>query len=297
MQRITRDHYMYAFDPSIPPVAEVEAGERLILETHDSSTGRLKRREDLAYYLSVRKPKQVNPACGPLTVRGAEPGDGLNVAIESIALVPPGNLRASPGIGILPDTANEPAIVMVDVQGDTLVLDNGIRLPARPMVGVIGTAMGDRIITTADPGPNGSNMDCGSIRPGTVVHLPVWVPGAHFGLGDVHGAMGDAEATGGAVEISADVTVRIELVKGVGWQRPWWETDSAWFTYGFGPNLEVATREAVAAMTDHLQAHFKLPRQEAFMLISAYGDVRIGQAANCGLDVTSWVQFPKIRMV
>ena len=294
MLRIAREHYTYSFDKDVPAIAEIESGDRLTLETHDSSTGRIKRREDLDYYLSVRKTHESNPACGPVTVRGAMPGDGLNVRIERIALVAPGILRFTPGSGILADAAESPAIIMVDVQGNTLVMDNGIRLPARPMVGVVGTALPDRVVFTADPDINGSNMDCNSIKEGTVVHLPVWVPGAQFGLGDVHAAMGDAESSGGAIEISSDVTVQIDVVKDAGWEKVWWETDESWITYGHGETLEIATRESVADMSALLSRELHVPYHEGFMLISAYGDVRIGQAANCGLDVTSWVEFPKI---
>ena len=50
----------------------------------------------------------------------------------------------------------------------------------------------------------------------------------------------------------------------------------------------------MADMSALLSRELHVPYHEGFMLISAYGDVRIGQAANCGLDVTSWVEFPKI---
>lgn len=259
MLRIAREHYTYSFDKDVPAIAEIESSDRLTLETHDSSTGRIKRREDLDYYLSVRKTRESNPACGPVTVRGAMPGDGLNVRIERIELVPPGILRFTPGFGILNDAADFPAIVIADVEGDTLVLDNGIRLPARPMVGVVGTALPDRVVYTADPDINGSNMDCNSINEGTIVHLPVWVPGAQFGLGDVHASMGDAESTGGAIEISANVTVQIDVVKNAGWDKVWWESADSWITYGHGETLEIATREAVADMSALLSRKLDVP--------------------------------------
>ena len=44
-------------------------------------------------------------------------------AIERIALVAPGILRFTPGSGILADAAESPAIIIVDVQGNTLVLE------------------------------------------------------------------------------------------------------------------------------------------------------------------------------
>jgi acetamidase/formamidase len=47
-------------------------------------------------------------------------------------------------------------------------------------------------------------------------------------------------------------------------------------------------------LTRLLMARFQLSRTEAFMLISARGDVRIGQCARIGgLEATAYVVFPK----
>jgi len=51
---------------------------------------------------------------------------------------------------------------------------------------------------------------------------------------------------------------------------------------------------AVEELTRLLMARFQLSRTEAFLLISARGDVRIGQCARIrGLEATAYAVFPK----
>ena len=83
--------------------------------------------------------------------------------------------------------------------------------------------------------------------------------------------------SGTAVEICARVRVRIDLVKGTRLARPWYETPTSWMAWGTAPDLEDAVR-----------------LMEAFLLVTARGDVRIGQSARCGIDQTVRVLFPKV---
>ena len=55
---------------------------------------------------------------------------------------------------------------------------------------------------------------------------------------------------------------------------------------------------AVEELTRLLMARYQLSRTEAFLLISARGDVRIGQCARIrGLDSTAYAVFPKKVML
>lgn len=297
MLRIKRDQLTYAFDPSIPPVAAIRPGETIIVETHDTSTGRIHAPGDVPEFVRVRDPKKVNPAGGPVFVEGAEPGDALAVTILAITLGPLGWVRALGGAGVLKNGIEENAIVMVRAEGDDLIFQassGNLRFKARPMVGVIGTAPASGTVYTAHPGPQGSNMDVNLIGPGATVYLPVHAPGALLAIGDVHAAMGDGEISGTGIEIPAEVTARVDLIKGAAPRRPWLETPERWVTTGQGPSLDDAITEAVEGMVAHLGQQFRLTRSEAFLLVSARGDVRIGQAARIpGCDATAYVVFPK----
>jgi amidase len=294
MLRIPRDQLTYYFSATTEPVATVAPGDQFVVETHDTSTGRVHRAEDMPDFVRVRDPRKVNPAAGPLFVEGAAPGDDLVVEILDIRLQPYGFVRVLAGAGVLQEGIEQAGVLMARIDGEQLVLSERFRMPLRPMVGVIGTAPADGVIYTAAPGPQGSNIDVNAVTVGSRVHLPVHVPGALLAIGDVHASMGDGEVSGTGVEIAGEVTVRVDLVPGAASARPWIETDDDWVTTGSGPTLEHAVEMAVEELTRLLMARLGCSRTEAFLLVSARGDVRIGQCARIrGLDATAYAVFPK----
>lgn len=62
-------------------------------------------------------------------------------------------------------------------------------------------------------GNYGGNMDNKLITKGTRLYFPVRVPGALLQMGDVHATMGDAELCGTGIEIAAQITVRVNVLK------------------------------------------------------------------------------------
>ena len=294
MLRIPRDQLTYEFSATTTPVATVSPGDQFVVETHDTSTGRIHRAEDVPEFVRIRDPRKVNPAAGPVFIEGASPGDDLIVEILDIRLQPYGFVRVLAGAGVLQEGIEPDGVLMARIDGEHVVLGERMRLPLRPMVGVIGTAPADGVIYTAAPGPQGSNIDINAVTVGARVHLPVHVPGALLAIGDVHASMGDGEVSGTGVEIAGEVTVRVDLVPGAAPARPWIETAEDWITTGSGPTLEDAVEMAVEELTRLLMARFGLSRTEAFLLVSARGDVRIGQCARIrGLDATAYAVFPK----
>jgi amidase len=284
----------YAFSATTTPVATVSPGDHFVFETHDTSTGRIHRAEDVPEFVRIRDPRKVNPAAGPVFIEGASPGDDLIVEILDIRLQPYGFVRVLAGAGVLQEGIEPDGVLMARIDGEQVVLGERMRIPLRPMVGVIGTAPADGVIYTAAPGPQGSNIDVNAVTVGARVHLPVHVPGALLAIGDVHASMGDGEVSGTGVEIAGEVTVRVNLVPGAAPARPWIETAEEWITTGSGPTLEDAVEMAVEELTGQLMERFGLSRTEAFLLVSARGDVRIGQCARIGgLDATAYAMFPK----
>jgi amidase len=245
-------------------------------------------------FVRIRDPRKVNPAAGPVFIKGAVSGDDLIVEILDIRLQPSGFVRVLAGAGVLQEGIEPEGVLMARIDGEHVVLGERIQMPLRPMVGVIGTAPADGVIYTSAPGPQGSNIDVNAVTVGARAHLPVHVPGALLAIGDVHASMGDGEVSGTGIEIAGEVTVRVDLVPSVAPARPWIETDDAWITTGSGPMLEDAVEMAVEEMTRLRMERFTLSRTEAFLLVSARGDVRIGQCARIrGLDATAYAVFPK----
>ncbi len=60
------------------------------------------------------------------------------------------------------------------------------------------------------------HMDIDSVREGCVLVCPVKVPGGGVYVGDVHAMQGDGEVAGHTTDVSAEVTLEVGLLKGLG---------------------------------------------------------------------------------
>jgi len=176
-----------------------------------------------------------NPQTGPFHVDGAEPGDMLAVRFDRIR---PNRTRGVTGPLIAPNVL-DPGFALGDPdrQEDwwTLDLERGtarledpprglenLELPLAPMLGCFGVAPPrGQAISTATSSTHGGNMDYRGFREGVTVFLPVFVVGALLHVGDGHALQGDGEIVGTGVEVSMDVELTVEVVKGkrIGWPR------------------------------------------------------------------------------
>jgi amidase len=293
MKRIPRTQVIYSLDKKHPPVLTIVSGETVLLETYDARSGTIRSNVDL---LERPHPLGANPATGPIYVEGAEPGDSLAVEILDITLANEGFLAVKAHTGLLAAQAPRFVTHMTRVQDGRVWFTEQIHFPVRPMVGVIGAAPTGEGILTGDPGPHGGNMDNRYVTTGATVHLPVAVPGALLGIGDVHAAMGDGEITMVGLEICAEVTVRVNLIKGVACGRPWIENDHEWITTADDLDPVVALRIAAEEMVQRLQAELDVSFDEAYMLMSAAGDVQICQMCEPGqFPTTARAVFPKVH--
>jgi amidase len=292
MLRIGRDRIVYSLDKSHPPVAAIEPGATLCFETWDARTGTV---TSEAHLLDKPHPKGPNPTTGPVFVRGAAPGDSLIVEILDIALASHGYTGLRPKQGVAGHLIADYKTMVFAIRDGQVIFNDRIRFPVRPMVGVIGTAPAEGGVATLHPGPHGGNMDHNDVRVGARVHLPVFVPGALLGIGDVHAAMGDGEVSITALEICGEVTARVDLVKEEALARPWIEFPDCWITTGDGPDIAAAIRVACEEMVHFLVRRLSLSAAEAYMLLSIRGDVRVGQCAEPSMvAATARVVMPRL---
>ncbi len=63
-------------------------------------------------------------------------------------------------------------------------------------------------------------MDIDSVREGAILICPVKVHGGGIYLGDVHAMQGDGELAGHTTDVSAEVTLEVKLIKGLGNEGP-----------------------------------------------------------------------------
>jgi len=295
MKILRSKHIVFNFDCKHDAAITVDPPERVVVETLDARCGKLRKEEDVHRTtpdFSSPVPK-VNPATGPIEVKGARPGDVVAVKIEDISLDKQGFVLVKPNFGIIDDMVSEPIARIIPIRDGWLHFSSDIRLASKPMVGVIGTAPQKGTPSTATVGNWGGNMDNRRISPGTTVFLPVFVDGALVYMGDVHARMGDAETTGTGVEVCAQVKVEIDLVKNMRISYPYIETDEFMITTGTGDEFYKAARIAVEEMIERLVELKGITRQEAYMLISIAGDVRLNQACKGPFPFSLRVEFPK----
>jgi len=289
---LRREQSHGVWDRDIAPVLEVDPGATVTLDVNDASGGQLSR-ASTSEALRGLDFGRINPVTGPVFVRGAEAGDALVVDILDVAPDSWGWTANIPGFGLLADEFPAPHLRLSRVTDRGVELLPGLRLPVCPFVGTIGVAMAEAgAHPVVPPGRQGGNMDIRHMTAGARLYLPVAVPGALFSLGDTHAAQGDGEVCGTAVEITAQVTVRLGLAKGRRLAFPAFESHPraarpgrAVATTGIGPDLFEAARAATRGMIDEIMRRAGLDALDAYLLASTAADLKISEI----VDQPNWV--------
>jgi amidase len=271
---LTKDHRVFAFDGAAAPALRVPAGTRLRIESADCFDDQVREPGDVLDAIDLDR---LNPATGPVYVEGAGPGDVLSVLVESIDVAPQGVMAVAPGFGVYAEEYPEQTHRIVPIEDGTARIAEGIAVPLRPMVGVIGVAPAGAPVSTASPGAHGGNMDTRLIDAGALLYLPVAHQGALFAAGDLHAAMGDGEICGTGVEVSGSITVRLDVRRDLRIEEPVLERRDAVVTIASAATLDAAAEAATRHMAVLLMDRLGLDLEVATMLMSAGGDLQVSQ--------------------
>lgn len=286
--RVTRDKLFFAFEPALIPATRVGQGEEILLETHDCFEGQIQRPQDLVDKLDW---DHVNPATGPVYIDGARPGDILRVDLLEIKVGQQASMVTIPGEGALGDviTQMETAILKVDENG--ILFKDKLRIPKKPMIGVIGVAPASGSVPNGTPGPHGGNMDCTLMCEGNSAYFTVGVEGALFGAGDFHAAMGDGEIVVCGAEISGELRFQARVVDLKGLPTPFVQSPTVVATIYSAPTIDEAASGAIHRMAQFLTDFAKLPLNDAGMLMSLVGELKFCQVVDPLKTVR--FEFPK----
>ena len=238
--------------PAIPPIVEVSEGEDVALETRVATDDYLNPKSTVADFAAMQA-GAIHPLTGPVLVKGARPGDLLEV--EFVDIVPQrwAFTAILPGLGFLRDVMTTPFLVHWDIADGWATSQQlrGVRIPGASFMGVSGVApsaaqleawtrreaqaqaAGGMVfppdaagavpasgpaathgLRTLPPRENGGNFDVKQLSKGSKLLLPVAVEGALFSTGDGHFAQGDGEVCVTAVEMGATCVVRFRLHRG-----------------------------------------------------------------------------------
>ncbi len=232
-------------------MAAIDPGDTVTFEIRDSRDGELSRDSTHADLLGV--PSLAHPLTGPVEVRGAEPGDVLEIEVLGYETDDFAWTAIWPGSGFLGDLFDEPFLARWEIDGGLARSEElpGVAVPASTHAGVIGVApsrelferalareralaeRGGRVhppdsdhawppeaadgLRTYPPRENGGNIDIRDLGPGARLWLPVHVPGALLSAGDLHFAQGDGEVCISAIETGGSASFRVTLGGPGGW--------------------------------------------------------------------------------
>ena len=132
-------------------------------------------------------------------------------------------------------------------------------------------------------------MDVRECRAGSVLYLPVQVPGGLLSVGDVHGAQGDGEVCLRGIEMPAEVTLRVRLRKDVKLTGPMVDaapprrdvaSQGSWLMVEADADPIAAARRAVSRMVDFISEKWKMAPEDAYVLCSVAMDLKLSQVVN-----------------
>ena len=268
---------------TIPPQLTVPSGAVVEVFTKEASDGQITESttaEDLANVDF----DLIHALTGPIYVEGASPGDILAVTLHEIEVQGWGWAGIFPGFGFLADEITGPWIrgFPMEPGATEVAFNDDITIPLAPFAGVMGVAPDtDSMLVTIPPRTNGGNMDNRHMIAGTTVYFPVQVEGALFSIGDAHAAQGDGEVSGSAIETPVRVVFEVEVMENTrGMVEPQYESDDYYAVTGFATTIDEAARKATRYMIDYLVAEHGLTREEAYVLCSIAGDMKISETVD-----------------
>jgi formamidase len=240
-------------------VASVDPGAVVTFEIRDSRDRTITRESQPEDLLAT--PSLAHPLTGPLEVRGAKPGDVIEVEILGYETDDFGWTAIWPGSGWLGDLYERPFLARWELDGERARSEQvpGVAVRAGPFAGVIGVSPSPELfervrrreadlaasgagfdlpsaelaappeaadgLRTFPPRENGGNMDIRDLVAGARLWLPVFVPGALLSIGDLHFAQGDGEVCIAAIETGGTATVRVRVARaGPRLRFPAWES-------------------------------------------------------------------------
>ena len=210
-----------------------------------------------------------HPLYGPIEVHGARAGQTLVVRFDEVTPRPWGATYAH---------GDE---FLWALGGETWRM-GAHAVAAAPFLGVVGMPPpepGEH--STIPPRRWGGNIDCKLLTVGSTLYLPIPVDGALLMAGDGHGAQGDGEVSGTAIECPLDhVQLTLDVRDDLELRMPVARTRDAWVAFGFDEDLDVAADLARETMLDLMERELGIGRGEALALASVSVDLHVTQIVN-----------------
>jgi amidase len=250
---------------------------------------------------------------GPIYVEGALPGDTLVVHLIKIApnrstarqgsrfqqfsILPAYNLAAKYDQRFDGEYQLDNATGIATLSHPTDALKN-FKVTMKPMLGCISVApAGFEAFGGTHLGPYGGNLDYNGVVSGTTMFFPVFHPGALFGFGDGHAAMGDGEVTQTGLETSMAVDFSVEVIKGYQTQQVREEDNDFLISFGVAGSLQEALKVATAQLATWVKHDYGLSDSEVALFLGAEMQYNVTELVDPEFDVVAKVPKSALAML
>ncbi len=274
------------FNASIPAVLQVESGDEVVIDTFSGGMSEvadpsLFRPEHRLIVDTVPQIMGPHILTGPVHVKGAEPGDTLEVRILDIELTTDWGWNIiRPLKGALPEDFPNLSrrVIPIDRQTNVARLPWGVDVPLRPFFGIIGVAPPPAygLVSSVEPREYGGNIDNKEFIPGTSLFLPVFVPGANLSVGDGHAVQGDGEVCLTALETCLKGRFQV-IVHKQSLNFPRAITPTHYISMGMDVDLDDAAKQALRNMIMWLTEIKPWTAEEAYVFCSLACDLHVTQ--------------------
>ena len=282
----------HVWDMSLEPVLVIDSGDTVHFDIPMAGAGQVF--EGASFHDAKFDLDTIYNLLGPVSVQGARPGETLE--IEILALEPGewGWTVMLPDLGLLSEDFPDGYLKTWDLRGgESAALAPGVEVRFEPFLGTMGNCPdmpGEHL--PFPPMKGGGNMDNRHLTVGSVLWLPIWCEGGMFSCGDPHAAQGDGEVCVSAIECSMRASLRFH-VRRTTISAPRFQSrgplasrssDKGYFaTMGISPDLLEGAKVATREMINWLVDKHGLTTEDAYILCSVAGDLKILEIVDAGI--------------
>lgn len=291
-----RDHVIdpsvihHQWDADLEPVLAIDPGDTVSYDILVAGAGQVwpgAKYEDVQFDFDT-----MYNLSGPLWVNGAEVGDTLQVDVLEMRHGEWGWAGFLPELGLLPEDFPYGYLRTFELKDGSTDFAPDISIPLAPFCGTMGNHPGEPKKMLPFPPHRGcGNIDNRHLTSGSTLWIPVHVPGAMFSCGDPHAAQGDGEVCVTALEAPLSGSLRFTLHK-QSISAPRYRvppsgaairTGGCYATMGIAPDLMTCSKVAVRAMIDWLVDDRGLTADDAYVLCSLIGDLKVLEVVDSGV--------------
>lgn len=277
------------FSAQVPPILTIDPGDTVVVHTLDAR-GYLEPPSS-TYHSAPQlfNPRRGHCVIGPIAVRGAKPGTALAVRFDSFVpdafgwtLAGSRDTELNRRLGVLDEVSPTWLLWRLDPEAGIGTCEGGFVVPLTPFLGIVGVApAADGVYETRPPrAGSGGNIDCRDLVAGSTLVIPVTVEGGYLFVGDGHAAQGNGEVSGTGLECGMTTQLTVDIVAVPELAHLHAITPSGRVTFGFDPDLNEATVQALDDMLLWMMTIFAIDKPLALALASNGVHLNVTQIAN-----------------